>query len=42
MKNSNRILNLNSDFPILSRNRSFDENLPFDEDMEASRLFFLC
>jgi hypothetical protein len=35
-------LDLNPDFPILSRNRSTDENIPFDEDMEASRTFFLC
>ncbi|WP_292891693.1 hypothetical protein [Nonlabens sp.] len=42
MKTSIKILDLNSDFPMLSRNRSTDENLPFNEDMEATRTFFLC
>jgi hypothetical protein len=40
MKKLAKILNLNSDFPILSRNRSIDENLPFNEDLEASRTLF--
>lgn len=34
MKISQKILSLNSDFPILSRNRSIDENNPFNEDMK--------
>ncbi|MEO9954710.1 hypothetical protein [Nonlabens sp.] len=42
MKISQKILNLNSDFPILSRNRSIDENNPFNENMEATNTFFLC
>jgi hypothetical protein len=41
MKTSLKILDLNSDFPVLSRNRSTDENIPFDENMEASKTFFL-
>lgn len=42
MKISKRILNTTSDFPVLSRNRSTDENNPFNEEMDAVKPFFLC
>jgi hypothetical protein len=41
MKTAVKILALDSDFPVLSRNRSTDENIPSDENMEASKTFFL-
>ncbi|WP_262707064.1 hypothetical protein [Nonlabens xiamenensis] len=31
-----------SDFPLLSRNRSFDENLPFNEVVDADQWIFNC
>ncbi|MFT6097112.1 MAG: hypothetical protein ACJAXY_000936 [Nonlabens sp.] len=41
MKTSVKIFALDSDFPVLSRNRSADENIPSDKNMEASKTFFL-
>jgi uncharacterized protein with PhoU and TrkA domain len=41
MKTAVKILALNSGFPVLSRNRSTDENIPSDKNMEASKTFFL-
>ncbi|MGB5981011.1 MAG: hypothetical protein WBG46_02600 [Nonlabens sp.] len=35
MKLSNRF-SLTTDFPLLSRNRSTDQNNPFNEDREAT------
>ncbi|WP_298952973.1 hypothetical protein [uncultured Nonlabens sp.] len=37
---SQKTWKLNPDFPVLSRNRSIDENNPFDESMEATSTFF--
>lgn len=42
MKISQRTVNTNTDFPMLSRNRSTDENNPFNEEMDAIKPFFLC
>jgi hypothetical protein len=41
MKTTFKTLTLHSDFPILSRNRSIDENLPFNEAEDASIAFYM-